>query len=62
MKYKIQCIVPTCLATAWFRGNYDPDTNAMELDDNDKAWNNVCVHITAGGDYQIVDQEAMNDD
>lgn len=56
MRYKYQCKVPTCKATGWAGGYYEPDTNAGGINDNDPM-EDACEHIKAGGDYSLIDQE-----
>ena len=55
MKYKVRC--PVCREEIWVRGSYDPDTNALELDDNDRNWNDACEHIRETSVYDVVDAE-----
>lgn len=59
MKYRIQC--KQCECSIWVRGSHDPSVNATELDDNDARWLEACEHIQQG-DYEILDEEPMDDD
>lgn len=58
MKYQIIC--KACGADAWIRGHYEPDTNATVLDDLDPTWESeeTCIHIRAGEDYEICDEDS----
>lgn len=60
MRYKVVCIV--CHESVWVRGDEDPTVNALELKDNDSAWDDACKHIKAGGDYEVTDSEPIDDD
>ena len=54
MKYLVKCLV--CGATAWLRGNDDPDTNGLELiDGRDTKWepHSECQHQ----EYEVIDVE-----
>lgn len=55
MRYRLACKICSC--TIWIRGSYDPSTNATELDDFDRGWDDACQHIHAG-DYVIDDEES----
>ena len=59
MRYQVICKV--CGETILVRGDYDPSVNALELDDNDRAWDDACEHIKAGGDYEIGEEEPIDD-
>jgi hypothetical protein len=59
VNYQIRCVV--CGAKCWTRGDYESDTNACVLDDNDPL-DDACEHIKAGGDYEIVDEEPIDFD
>lgn len=54
MKYQVTCEI--CSECIWIHGVYEPDTNAIVLDDNDWEWDNGCDHIKAG-DYCITPDE-----
>ena len=59
MAFNIICKI--CKESFWIGGRYDPSTNATELDENDSNWEDVCIHLSEGGDYEIVDQECVYD-
>lgn len=59
MKFKLVCNI--CNLSIWIRGDYDYETNATELDDNDSAWEDGCKHIT-NGDFEITDSEYDDDE
>ncbi len=53
MNYKVKCLV--CGATWWCKGDYEPDTNATNLDDSE-------VHegqCQCGGEEEIIDSEPI---
>jgi hypothetical protein len=56
MRYAITCKV--CGDTVCIGGSYDPSVNALELNDNDRHWDEACEHVKAGGDYEIGEGEA----
>jgi hypothetical protein len=55
MIFKVQC--KQCGCSFWVRGSYESDTNATELNDNDRHWDDACEHIKETGDYDITDSE-----
>lgn len=58
MRYSVTCKV--CGETIHVGGSYDPSVNALELNDNDRAWDEACQHIKDGGDYDIGEGESDN--
>lgn len=60
MRYAITC--KTCGDSIWIRGEEDPSTNGFDLNDNDPRWDDACEHIKAGGDYDIGESEALDED
>jgi hypothetical protein len=59
MRYKLQC--KACGATCWVNGDYEPDTNAVNLDDSHVyEWEpeSNCDHE----DFDSVDSEPRDDD
>lgn len=61
MRFEVKCTDKACGLVVWIRGSYDPETNAVELDDEDDRWAEACAHI-AVGDYEIGDSEAEEDE
>lgn len=51
MRFKIKC--KGCEATAWVSGADDPETNSVELKDDNPEWDCKCPDL----DYDIVDYE-----
>jgi hypothetical protein len=60
VRYPIICKI--CGETTWIGGSYDPSVNALELNDRDRNWDEVCDHIKAGGDYEIGEGEVDDPD
>ena len=59
MNYQIECDI--CGARCWTRGEYESDTNAVVLDDNDPL-DDACEHIRDGGSFTIIDEEPTFDE
>jgi len=58
IRYAVKC--KACGDVIWIGGSYEPDTNALELDENDRYWDEACEHIKAGGDYELSDAESYD--
>lgn len=56
MRFCVTC--DKCGEHIWVRGSDDPDTNSVDLNENDSAWDEACEHIKNGGPYTIGDSEA----
>ena len=50
MRLEVRC--KCCDCVVWIWGSYDPETNAVELDDSDPRWGEACEHIHVG-EYEI---------
>ena len=59
MRYQIVCKI--CKSSIMIQGSYNSTVNALELNDSDRAWNEVCEHIQAGGDYEIGEEESIEE-
>lgn len=59
MRYAICCKV--CNEIYWISVDFYSSPNALELNDYDPHWDDVCDHIKAGGDYDTVDEEPIED-
>lgn len=60
MIFKVKCKV--CECELWIPGDYEPDTNATNLSDTSYRWDDACEHIKNTGDYDIVDQDDVDDE
>jgi hypothetical protein len=60
MRFKCVCLI--CGEFIWVRGEYESDTNATTLNENDSAWDEACEHIKDGSDYSIIDSEPIDDE
>jgi hypothetical protein len=59
MNYQIKC--ETCGEKCWVPGSYEPDTNAVVLNEN-RPWEDACTHIRGGGGFEVVGEEAEGED
>lgn len=56
MRYQVKCL--QCGATWWQRGSFEPDTNAVELNDADLPEG----QCNCGAETEIIDEEGDEED